>query len=79
LLSDYYVQDAYFLKLDKTTLADTFENIWGGKFITRAYATAQNVLCITPYNGIDPEINDGIDNNIYPRPLSFIVGININF
>lgn len=79
LLSDYYVQDASFMKLDNITLGYTFKNLWGGKFITRAYATAQNVLCITPYNGIDPEIYDGIDSNIYPRPLSFIVGININF
>jgi len=79
LLSDYYVQDASFLKLDNVTLGYTFENAFNLGLSARVYGTAQNVFCITPYKGLDPEIQDGIDNNLYPRPLSIICGININF
>ena len=45
----------------------------------RIYATASNVFCITKYSGIDPEVFGGIDNNLYPRPISFILGLNLNF
>jgi len=79
LLSDYYVQNASFLKLDNITLGYTFENAFGAGLSTRVYGTAQNVFCITPYSGLDPEVQGGIDSNIYPRPLSIIIGININF
>jgi len=79
LLSDYYVQDASFLKLDNVTLGYTFDNAFDLGLSARVYGTAQNLFCITPYKGLDPEIQGGIDNNIYPRPLSIICGININF
>jgi TonB-dependent starch-binding outer membrane protein SusC len=79
LLSDYYVQNASFLKLDNVTLGYTFENAFKKTLSARLYGTVQNVLCLTPYDGIDPELNGGIDSNIYPRPLTFIFGININF
>jgi iron complex outermembrane receptor protein len=43
------------------------------------YATIQNPFVVTPYDGLDPEISNGIDNNIYPRPRTFLVGVNVNF
>lgn len=82
-LSDYYVQNASFLKCDNITLGYSFQNLfkqgnWHG-LSGRVYATASNVFTITKYDGIDPEINNGWDNNLYPRPFSFIVGLNLNF
>ena len=44
-----------------------------------AFFTVQNVATITGYKGIDPEIFDGIDNNMYPRPRTFILGVKFNF
>ena len=41
--------------------------------------SAQNVLIITDYTGIDPEISGGIDKNIYPRPITITLGLNVNF
>lgn len=71
--SDYYVRNASFFKLDKVTLAYQL-----AKWI-RVQATAQNILTITKYKGVDPEISNGIDNNLYPRPTSFLVGASLNF
>jgi TonB-linked SusC/RagA family outer membrane protein len=79
LLSDYYVQNASFLKLDNITLGYSFGNLFGAKISGRAYATVQNVFTITNYDGLDPEVSSGIDNNFYPRPFQTIVGLNLNF
>ena len=43
------------------------------------YATVQNVATITAYEGLDPEVFSGIDNNLYPRPRTYIVGVKFNF
>ena len=45
----------------------------------RIYASASNVFTITKYDGIDPEVFNGVDRDIYPRPFSLIVGVNLNF
>ena len=82
-LSDHWVQNGSFLKCDNITLGYSFDSLFkcgnykgiGG----RVYATASNVFCITKYDGIDPEVFGGIDNNLYPRPISFILGLNLNF
>ena len=77
-MSDYFVQNASFLKLDNITLGYTFDNLF--KTLSgRVYTSVQNVLTITDYDGIDPEVAGGIDQNIYPRPLTFMVGLNLNF
>ena len=82
-LSDYFVHNASFLKCDNITLGYSFENLFkGGNYngITgRIYASATNVFTITEYEGIDPEVYGGIDNNMYPRPLTVQVGLNLNF
>lgn len=79
VLSDYFVQNASFLKCDNITLGYSFNNVLGTKLSGRVYATASNVFTITNYKGIDPEVDGGIDNNIYPRPFTGIVGLTLNF
>ena len=71
--SDYYVENASWLKLDKVTLAYNICD-WA-----RVNFTAQNVFTITNYKGVDPEVGNGIDNNMYPRPRTFLVGASFNF
>ncbi len=82
-LSDRWVQNASFLKMDNITVGYSFENLFKGgsyKGISgRVYGTVNNVFTITNYDGIDPEVFGGIDNNQYPRPISFILGLNLNF
>jgi iron complex outermembrane receptor protein len=83
LLSDRYVHNASFLKCDNITLGYSFSDLLkSGNYhglSGRVYATASNVFTITKYDGLDPEVFSGYDNEMYPRPLSFIVGLNLNF
>ncbi|WP_368142012.1 TonB-dependent receptor domain-containing protein, partial [Bacteroides cellulosilyticus] len=78
-LSDYFIQNASFLKCDNITLGYSFEKLFGMKISGRAYLTAQNVFTISKYKGIDPEINGGYDGNIYPRPFTGVFGVSLNF
>ena len=78
-LSDYYVQDASFIRWDNVTLGYTFNNVFSESSTLRITGAVQNVLVITDYDGIDPEISSGIDNNIYPRPRIYTLGLNVNF
>ena len=77
-LSDFYVHNASFLKCDNITLGYSFKT-WDDYMSGRVYLTASNVFCITKYDGLDPEVASGFDSNMYPRPLSFILGVNLNF
>ena len=77
--SDMFVENASFFKLDNITLGYSFENLFKSRLGGRIYATAQNICTWTKYSGIDPEHTGGIDNNIYPRPFTVIVGLNLNF
>ena len=77
LFSDYYVQDASFLKLDNLTIGYNLDNIFKDVRM-RVYATGQNLFVITDYDGLDPEIGGGIDNNFYPRSRNILMGINLN-
>ncbi len=77
--SDYYVQDASFLRMDNVSLGYTFQDLKEGEIGLRLYTTVQNVFVVTEYDGLDPEISGGIDNNFYPRPRTFLLGFNINF
>ena len=87
-LSDYFVHNGSFLKCDNITLGYSFDNLFkGGNYSGlsgRIYASATNVFTITKYEGIDPEVFPskdqwGIDNNMYPRPFTVQVGLNLNF
>lgn len=83
-MSDYYIHNASFFKLDRVTLAYQLTK-WA-----RIQFTAQNVFTITTYKGLDPEVVNpsadnpsyfsvGIDNNMYPRPKVFLLGASFNF
>ena len=82
-LSDYYVQNASFLKLDNFTLGYTFPKLFtfaGSRDATlNLFATVQNICTITGYKGVDPEVFGGIDGTVYPRPRTYVFGLKLNF
>ncbi len=77
--SDLYVENASFFKMDVISLGYTLENLAHSKVKARLSFTVQNAFIITDYEGIDPELSNGIDNNIYPRPRTFQFGVSIDF
>lgn len=77
--SDYYIQDASFLRMDNVTIGYTFKNVFSEGTDMRLTGAVQNVFLITGYKGIDPENTSGIDNNLYPRPRTYTLGLNVNF
>jgi iron complex outermembrane receptor protein len=79
--SDYYVKDGSFIKLDNITIGYNFRKMLNtDKMSLRLYTGVQNVLIITKYKGIDPEVfGNGIDNTIFPRARIFMLGMNANF
>jgi iron complex outermembrane receptor protein len=79
LISDYYIQNASFLKMDYLQLGYDFGKLFNGKAGLRANFTVQNVFTITQYDGIDPEMTNGIDNNFYPNPRTYSLGLSLNF
>lgn len=79
ILSDYYIENASFLRMDNVTLGYTFPKWIEGKASLRLNAGIQNPFVITKYSGLDPEITGGIDNTIYPRQRQFLFGANIKF
>ncbi|MCX2429435.1 SusC/RagA family TonB-linked outer membrane protein [Pedobacter sp. GR22-10] len=79
LLSDYYVQNASFLRMDNINLGHAFEKLFKSKANLQLTASVQNVFVITKYKGLDPEVASGIDNNIYPRPRVYSIGLNLNY
>jgi iron complex outermembrane receptor protein len=78
-LSDYYIQNASFLRVDNINVGYNVGSVLRNKANLRISANVQNALVITKYTGIDPEINGGIDNNFYPRPRTFVLGLNLDF
>ncbi|MBC8984935.1 TonB-dependent receptor [Pedobacter sp. N36a] len=79
LLSDYYVENASFLRMDNINLGYKFGAILKNKASLQLNATLQNVFVITKYKGLDPEVPSGVDNNLYPRPRVFSLGLNLNY
>ncbi len=81
-LSDYYLENASFLKLDNFTLGYTFPKLFRvaeNDASLNIFGTVQNICTLTKYTGIDPEVFNGIDGTVYPRPRTFILGIKFNF
>ncbi|MEI7524871.1 MAG: SusC/RagA family TonB-linked outer membrane protein, partial [Mariniphaga sp.] len=76
--SDYFVENASFFKLDNVSAGYNFDNLYD-HFKVRLSLTVQNALTITKYKGIDPEVSGGIDNNFYPRPRTFMLGVSITY
>tara|TARA_R110001632_G_scaffold2297_14_gene10120 strand:+ start:4461 stop:7346 length:2886 start_codon:yes stop_codon:yes gene_type:complete len=79
IISDIYVENGSFLKMDNITLGYTMKNPFKGFKSIRFWTGVQNVFIITDYSGIDPEVFGGIDNTIYPRARTFLFGTNIKF
>ena len=80
IISDLYIENASFLKMDNVTLGYTFNGFNNHDSSSiRLWTGVQNVFTITNYSGLDPEVFGGIDNTIYPRPRTFLVGANIKF
>lgn len=80
--SDYYVQNASFLRMDNITFGYNFTHIAPsvlGLSNARLYCTVQNPFVLTKYKGLDPEVWGGIDRDIYPRPMTSIVGVSLTF
>jgi iron complex outermembrane receptor protein len=77
--SDYWLENAGFVRCDNITLGYTWPDLLGNKLRLRLYGAVQNPFVITRYRGIDPEIFDGVDTNVYPRPVSYTIGLIATF
>lgn len=86
--SDYFVENGSFFKLDNISAGYNLENLFQGKSRMRLSLTVQNALTVTKYSGIDPEVAltkvsnidvPGIDNNPYPRPRVFMLGVSLTY
>ncbi|WP_427871848.1 SusC/RagA family TonB-linked outer membrane protein [Flavobacterium sp. MMS24-S5] len=78
-LSNYYVKDASFIKLDNVTVGYTLDKALLKAASLRFSAGVQNVFVLTKYDGLDPEKFNGIDGNVYPRARTFLFGVNASF
>lgn len=82
-LSDYFVQNASYLKCDNITLGYNFDNLFKSANYKglqgRIYASCTNVFTVTKYKGLDPEQNSGYEGSVYPRSRTFLMGLSINF
>jgi iron complex outermembrane receptor protein len=79
LLSDYYVENASFLRMDYINVGYNLGAFAGKNTNLRIGANVQNVFIVTKYKGVDPEVFGGIDNNFYPRPRIFALSVNLDF
>ncbi|MBN1597337.1 MAG: SusC/RagA family TonB-linked outer membrane protein [Bacteroidales bacterium] len=78
-LSDHFLENASFFRMDNISLGYRFKNIINNRLNIHVSATVLNAFIITKYTGLDPEVNDGIDNNIFPRTRTFMLGLNCEF
>ncbi len=79
LYTDHFLEKGDFFRIDNITLGYTFPKLWNSSSSLRLSAAVQNVCVITGYSGLDPEIYNGIDRNVYPRPRTFSITANLNF
>ena len=77
--SDYFVQNASFVRCDNITVGYTWPNLLNDHLRLRLFGAVQNPFVITKYKGLDPEVFSGIDNAVYPKPITFTVGVVANF
>jgi len=88
LLSDYYIQNASFLRMDNIHIGYNFGKVFNGTGDLKISANVQNAFIITDYKGVDPELtytgtgsgsaSAGVDNNLYPRPRTYVLGLNLS-
>lgn len=79
VLSDYFVENASFIRCDNITLGYTWPELIDNQLRLRVYGAVQNPFVITRYKGLDPEVFDGRDANVYPRPVTFTLGLIATF
>ncbi len=77
--SDYWLRNASFLRCDNITLGYNFTNLWNDFSSLRLFLGVQNPFVITKYAGLDPEVFDGVDGNIYPRATTWSLGLVLSF
>lgn len=77
--SDIFVENASFLRLDNINLGYNFGDVFNKKSNLRVYAMLQNVFVVTKYTGVDPEVNNNIDNGYYQMPKIYSLGLNFQF
>ncbi|NMC40369.1 MAG: TonB-dependent receptor [Bacteroidales bacterium] len=77
--SDHFLENGSFMRMDNVTFGYNFDSFAEGTGSLRVYLSLQNLFVITRYSGLDPEVFDGIDNNIYPRPRTFMLGARLEF
>lgn len=77
--SDYWLENASFLRMDNAYVNYNVGRVARGKATLRLNMNVQNVFVITKYSGLDPEVNGGIGGSIYPRPRMFALGANLDF
>ena len=77
--SDYYIENASFFRMDNMSLGYQFKEVAASKLNLYLSLTVQNAFVITQYKGLDPEVFNGIDNNFYPRPRIFLLGLKLDF
>ena len=77
--SDYWLRNASFLRCDNISLGYTWPGLIDNKLRLRVYGAVQNPFVITNYKGIDPEVSDGIDRDLYPRSMTATLGIVATF
>ncbi len=77
--SDFYLEDGSFFRMDNISVGYSFDKLFTEKLKGHVGLTVQNAFVITKYTGLDPEVDGGIDNNIYPRPRIIVLGIGLEF
>ena len=78
VLSDYWLENASFIRMDNAHIGYNFGKIFAGSGNLGISFNVQNVFIITKYKGVDPEIPSGLDNNFYPRPRTYVLGLNLS-
>jgi iron complex outermembrane receptor protein len=76
--SDYYLEDATFLRCENIVIGHRFDNFHENAML-RLYVSVNNPFILTKYTGQDPEDFNSIDNNFYPRPRVYTVGLSFDF
>ncbi|MBK8943991.1 MAG: SusC/RagA family TonB-linked outer membrane protein [Ignavibacteriae bacterium] len=77
--SNIYLENGSYFKMDYVSLGYNFISLFGNNLSGRLGLSIQNVFTLTKYSGLDPEVDNGIDNNIYPRPRTYMLSISLNY
>jgi TonB-linked SusC/RagA family outer membrane protein len=79
-VSDRFLEDGSFLKIRNVTLSYNLPKQWTKVMRVKVYANIDNLVTLTHYSGLDPEVGiNGYDNFIYPPARTVLFGINVKF